>query len=76
MPDVMDAFPHLEALSIPELHQRYAALKGSGPAGELGDDVLRELVCIARVLRKRSSGPPKAKAEKATKAGPPTLDLL
>lgn len=76
MSDVMSEFPHLNDKTLGELHQRYQLLKDgpkTGPNGGHADEVLQELVAIARVLRKRSSAPTtKAKTAKAAT----TLDSL
>lgn len=72
MTDVMDEFQHLNAMSIGELHSRRQELIGSGPTSQLSDDTLRELLAIARILRRRSVAPA---AKKATKTVP-SLDAL
>ena len=77
MSDAMDDFPHLKDKTLGELHSRYQTLKEgpkTGPNGTLSDDVLIELIAIARVLRKRASAPT-TKTTKA-KASSPSLDAL
>lgn len=73
MTDVMDDFPHLNDKSLGELHSRRQELIGSGPVTHLSDDTLRELLALARILRRRSSVPTsKTKSAKIT----PSLDAL
>ena len=60
MPDVMDAFKHLDAMSQLQLFERRSTLVGSAPNGDyrqLSDEVLQELVAIHRILRRSSSKP-------------------
>lgn len=71
--NVMDEFPDLNALTLPELHAKYQSLKGDGPSRELSDDDLKQLLAIARVLRRRASAPT---SKTSTKKIAPSLDAL
>lgn len=57
MPDIMDLFPHLESWDTIQLHARRQELRGdtTQSATQLSDDALRELSCIARILRSRAT---------------------
>lgn len=69
MPDVSDYFPHLEQLDIAQLHMRRVELLGTAPDGDvtrLADEPLAELLAINRMVRRKQSGPPKARTSKAT----------
>lgn len=60
MPDVADLYPQLAALSFDQLNMRRAQLIGDKKTfQELSNDELRELSCVANLLRRKSSGPPK-----------------
>lgn len=73
MTDVMDEFfPLLEGKTLGELHSRRQELIGNGPTSQLSDNTLRELLAIARILRKRSSAPAPKKSTKII----PSLDAL
>ena len=76
---VMDEFAHLNDLSPVQLFERRSTLIGAAPDGNfklLSDDSLRELVAIARILRKKVS--PAAAAKAATSRRPlvPSADML
>jgi hypothetical protein len=79
--------PALEGLSPPELEQRrrnlvakYLGTPGADPVAAVDDmtiEDLHELAAITSALRRRTAGPPKAKARaKAAKAAKPSLDNL
>jgi hypothetical protein len=73
MSDVMEAYPHLNELTVPQIHARYQELKGDGNGANLPDETLRELLALARILRKRSAAP---SARKTSSKTVPTLDAL
>lgn len=74
MTDLMDEWTSkLEGKTIGELFNRRQELIGAGPTTNLSDEVLQELLAIARVLRKRSSAP---QPKKSAKAAAPSLDAL
>ena len=76
MPDVMDEFPHLKDWETFKLHARYSELRGDPTAAEPKTDLhLRELVCLARILRGRASTTNESKP-KADKKTIPSLDAL
>ena len=77
MPNVMDAFEHLNNLDTTALFARRQALIGTAPNGDfkqLSDEALQELVAIARVLRRKATGPSKVSNSRRTIV--PTLDSL
>lgn len=60
-----------------ESKRRTLVTKSQGNHENLDIDDLRELAAITAVLRRRSSGPPKAvKTRASTKKGPATADDL
>lgn len=72
MPNVVEEFPHLNDLTQDQLYQRRTSLIGSAPQGDykqLTDDALKELVVIARVLRRRTSAPTSAGKKVAPSLG-------
>ena len=76
MVNVMDIFEHLNSMSPVQLFERRSALIGAAPNGDfklLSDEALQELVAIARVLRKKTSGTPKVSGGKGIT---PTVDML
>lgn len=76
MPEARTLFPELEALDHTRLRVRYEELLTAniGLSNEdIPDERLREMVVILGMLRRKSAGPPKARAPKAA---PPTLDQL
>lgn len=72
-----NAVPGLENLSHGELLVRRQELlaKGKNPS-EMSDSDLTELVGILNLLRRRTSGPPKAATKKTSTAGMALEDLL
>jgi len=79
MPEARDLFPEIETWDRPRLELRYQELKAqcSGDPQKMDDDEkLREMVVILNNLRKKSAGPPKAKAPAAARAGTPALEDL
>jgi hypothetical protein len=77
MPNVMDAFEHLNSLDTTALFARRQALINLAPSGkykDLPDEALQELVAIARVLRRKANGPARVAASR--KPTIPTLDAL
>jgi hypothetical protein len=78
MSNVMDEFTHLNDCTAVQLFERRSNLIGQAPDGNfklLSDDVLRELVAIARILRKKVS-PAATRTPAARKPLVPTLDSL
>ena len=76
---VMDEFSHLNDLSPVQLFERRSTLIGAAPDGNfklLSDDSLRELVAIARILRKKVSPAAAAKAASHRKPLVPSADML
>lgn len=77
MPNVMDAFEHLNGLTETQLFARRAALISASPNGDfkdLSDEVLQELVAIHRILRRKTSSTPRVSVGR--KAIVPSLDIL
>lgn len=68
----------LDAMPLGEIQARHAELirKGNGNPKDLGDGELEELVQIFATLRRRSSGPPSAKAAKSKGPEGALEDLL
>lgn len=64
--------------SLSDIHLRHAELiaKGNGNPKNLANGELEELVEIFAVLRRRSSGPPSAKAKKPLAPAGALEDLL
>ena len=77
MPNVMDAFIHLNGWETEALHRRRAELIGTPPRTDLTDDSLRELMCISRLLRDRASISRKSEGSSASvRKVSPSLDML
>lgn len=79
MPDIMDLFPHLEGWDTIQLQARRQELRGdtTQSARQLSDDALRELSCIARLLRTRAStAKPRAEGNGSAKKVIPSLSDL
>jgi hypothetical protein len=79
MSNAMDEFAHLNDLTAVQLFERRSNLIGQAPDGNfklLTDDNLRELVAIARILRKKVSPAAAAKNAAARKPMVPSLDSL
>jgi len=78
MSNVMDDFLHLNDCTAVQLFERRSTLIGQAPDGNfklLSDDSLRELVAIARILRKKVS-PAATRTSTPRKPLVPTLDSL
>jgi hypothetical protein len=74
----MDDFLHLNDCTPVQLFERRSTLIGQAPDGNfklLSDDALRELVAIARILRKKVS-PTATRTSTPRKPLVPTLDSL
>ena len=78
MSNVMDEFAHLNDCTPVQLFERRSTLIGEAPNGNfklLSDNSLRELVAIARILRKKVS-PAATRTTTSRKPLVPTLDSL
>lgn len=79
MSNAMDEFAHLNDYTPVQLFERRSTLIGAAPEGNfklLSDDNLRELVAIARILRKKVSPAAAAKNAASRKPMVPSLDNL
>jgi len=79
MTNVMDEYAHLNDMSTTALFDRRSALIGSAPDGNfklLSDDALRELVAIARILRKKVSPAAATKVAASRKPLVPSIESL
>lgn len=73
MPNIMTDFEHLKSRDDTSLLTRRRDLLASAPLNQLSDEVLVELLAIARILRTRTVSP---KLVGTKKAVAPTLDAL
>jgi len=74
MPNVKDEFLHLNSFETIALHSRRAELIGTPPRTHLPDEVLRELMCISRLLRDRASI--SRRTDSSPRRSAPSLDML
>ena len=76
MPEIdIEQFASLPPVDL-ESRRRAIVAKAAGQHDNLSFEELRELAAITSVLRRRSSGPPKAPRAKAAKPAKPTLEDL
>ena len=76
MPEIdIEHFASLPPVDL-EARRRAIVTKAAGQHDNLSIDELHELAAITGVLRRRASGPPKAKTTRQAKPVKPTLEDL